>query len=144
MEAMGMVFIDRGRRSRAAAGIDAAASLLRGDASVVSFPGGTRRPPGEPLAFKAAAFAPALAAGVPVVPVAIHGTHVTLPPGGRIRPGGVIVCVGEPIPTAGLPMSARDEVARAAEEAVARMVARLAEHQAAAAASLTESELAAS
>ncbi|HEV8631411.1 MAG TPA: hypothetical protein VGV61_13920, partial [Thermoanaerobaculia bacterium] len=58
--------------------------------------------------------------------VAIHGTGTVLPPGPRLRPGRVQVMVGEPIPTAGLPAAARDEVARQAEAAVTAMLARLA------------------
>jgi 1-acyl-sn-glycerol-3-phosphate acyltransferase len=126
MAAMGMVFVDRRRRASGAAGIDAATALLRAGGCVLSFPAGTRRAPGEPQAWKAAAFAPALAAGVPVVPVAVHGTRALLPPGFGLRPGTAQVMVGEPIPTAGLPLSARDEVARRAEAAVTAMLERLA------------------
>jgi 1-acyl-sn-glycerol-3-phosphate acyltransferase len=126
MEAMGMVFVDRRRRSSGAAGIDAVTALLREGSSVLSFPAGTRRAPGEPQAFKPAAFAPALAAGVPVVPVAVWGTRELLPPGASLRPGPARVMVGEPIATAGLPVTARDEVARRAEEAVTAMLAQLA------------------
>jgi 1-acyl-sn-glycerol-3-phosphate acyltransferase len=126
MQAMGMVFVDRGRRRSGAAGVDAAAELLRCGGSVLSFPGGTRRRSDEPQGFKAAALAPALAAGVPVVPVAIHGTGTVLPPGLRLRPARVQVMVGEPIPTAGRGVGAREEVARQVEAAVSAMLAQLA------------------
>lgn len=126
MEAMGMVFVDRRRRKSGAAGIDAVTTLLREGGCVLSFPAGTRRAPGEAQEWKAAAFAPALAAGVPVVPVAVHGTRAMLPPGFGLRPGTAQVMIGEPIPTAGLPLSARDEVAQRAEAAVEAMLAQLA------------------
>jgi 1-acyl-sn-glycerol-3-phosphate acyltransferase len=126
MEAMGMVFVDRRRPRSGAAGVDAVTALLREGGSVLSFPAGTRRAPGEPQAFKSAAFAPALAAGVPVVPVAVYGTRELLPPGASLRPGPARVMVGEPIETAGLPVTARDEVARQAEAAVTAMLAQLA------------------
>jgi len=126
MEAMGMVFVDRRRKRSGAEGVDAVTALLRSGASVLSFPSGTRRASDEPQAFKPAAFAPALAAGVPVVPVAVHGTRALLPPGASLRPGPARVMVGEPIETAGLPMTARDEVARQAEAAVTAMLAQLA------------------
>jgi len=126
MEAMGMVFVDRRRRTSGAAGLDAVTALLRDGGSVLSFPAGTRRAPGEPQAFKPAAFAPALAAGIPVVPVAIYGTRELLPPGASLRPGPALVMVGQPIETAGLPVTARDEVARQAEAAVTAMLAQLA------------------
>ena len=125
MEAMGMVFVDRKRRKSGAESVDAVTALLRGGASVLSFPAGTRRAPDEPQAWKPAAFAPALAAGVPVVPVAIWGTRELLPPGFGLRPGPARVMVGEPIPTAGLPLEAREEVARQAEAAVTAMLAQL-------------------
>lgn len=125
MEAMGMVFVDRKRKRSGAEGVDAVTALLRAGGSVLSFPAGTRRAPGEPQAFKSAAFAPALAAGVPVVPVAVWGTRELLPPGASLRPGPARVMIGEPIPTAGLPVTARDEIARRAEAAVTAMLAQL-------------------
>jgi 1-acyl-sn-glycerol-3-phosphate acyltransferase len=125
MAAMGMVFVDRERRSSAAAGIDAVATVLRQGGAVLSFPAGTRRRPGEPQRFKSAAFAPALLTGTPVVPVAVRGTADRLPPGGRFHPGTCRVRVGEPIPTAGLPVDARDELARRAEAAVEALLAEL-------------------
>ncbi|HEV8239761.1 MAG TPA: lysophospholipid acyltransferase family protein [Thermoanaerobaculia bacterium] len=125
MEAMGMVFVDRKRKRSGAEGVDTAAALLRAGGSVLSFPTGTRRAPGEPQAFKPAAFAPALTTGVPVVPVAIWGTREVLPPGFGLRPGPVRVMVGDPIPTAGLPLAAREDVARQAEAAVTAMLAQL-------------------
>jgi 1-acyl-sn-glycerol-3-phosphate acyltransferase len=140
MEAMGMVFVERRRRSSGVASVDATTALLRSGASVVSFPAGTRRRGRERLAFKAAAFAPALAAEIPVVPVAVYGTQILLPPGARLRPGSAHVTVGEPIPTAGLPVTARDEVARRAEASVADMLSQL--ERVAAAASLGSAALA--
>ena len=125
MEAMGMVFVDRKRRKSGAEGVDAVAALLRSGASVLSFPAGTRRAPGEAPAWKPAAFAPALQAGVPVVPIAVWGTREVLPPGFSLRPGPVRIMVGEPIPTAGLPLEAREVLARQAEAAVTAMLLRL-------------------
>lgn len=125
MEAMGMVFVDRKRRRSGAEGVDAVTALLRAGASVLSFPAGTRRAPGEPQAFKPAAFAPALQAGVPVVPIAVWGTRAVLPPGFSLRPGPVRIMVGEPIPTAGLALEARETLARQAEAAVTAMLAQL-------------------
>jgi 1-acyl-sn-glycerol-3-phosphate acyltransferase len=68
-----------------------------------------------------------LLAGAPVVPVAVHGTGVMFPiDDWALRTGTVRVRVGEPIPTAGLPVEARDELARRAESAVEEMLAALA------------------
>jgi 1-acyl-sn-glycerol-3-phosphate acyltransferase len=126
MEAMGMVFVDRRRRRSGAAGVDAVTTLLRTGACVLSFPAGTRRRPDEPQGFKAAAFAPAVAAGVPVVPVALYGERDMLARGWRLRPGLVRVVVCEPIETAGLALDARDDIARRAEAAVTAVLEQLA------------------
>lgn len=125
MEAMGMVFVDRKRRKSGAEGVDAVTALLRSGASVLSFPAGTRRARGEAQPWKPAAFAPALQAGVPVVPIAVWGTREVLPPGFGLRPGPVRIMVGEPIPTAGQPVEAREALARQAEAAVTAMLAQL-------------------
>jgi 1-acyl-sn-glycerol-3-phosphate acyltransferase len=125
MDAMGMVFVDRHSLRSGAAGVDAAAGLLRAGACVLSFPSGTRRRPDEPQGWKPAAFAPAIAAGAPVVPVAILGSEELLSRGARLRPGHATVWVGEPIPTAGLPVGAREQVALRAERAVTDMLAAL-------------------
>jgi 1-acyl-sn-glycerol-3-phosphate acyltransferase len=126
MAGMGMVFIDRGRRSSGAASVEAVASVLRAGDSVVSFPAGTRRQPGEPQRFKSAAFAAALQVGVPVVPVAVHGSASVQPPGSwRLRPGTVHVRVGEPIATQGLTLAERDGLAGRVEAAVGALLAEL-------------------
>lgn len=125
MAAMGMVFIDRHRLRSGAAGVDAVAALLRAGQSVLSFPSGTRRRPDEPQGWKPAAFAPAIAAGARVVPVAILGTEGLLGRGARLRPGKATLWVGEPIPTIGLTMEAREELARRAESALVEMLSAL-------------------
>ena len=53
----------------------------------------------------------AIAAGVPLVPVYLGGTHWVLPPGSlclRVRP--VALIVGDPIPTEGLDYDDRDDL----------------------------------
>lgn len=98
MAAMGMVFVDRERRASGRAGALEAAELLRRGRSVMAFPGGTRGAEGEPQRFKSGALAPPLAAGVPVVPVAVAGAARVLPPGSwRLRPGIIRVRFGEPV-----------------------------------------------
>jgi len=59
------------------------AHLARG-APVLLFPEGTRSQDGRLQAFKDGAFRLALDAGVPVIPVAIHGTHETVPKHGLV------------------------------------------------------------
>jgi len=126
MRGMGMVFVDRHRKRSGKQGVDATAELLRRGQSVLSFPGGTRRA-GARQRWKPAALAAAVAAGAPIVPVAVHGTGSVLPAGRpRLRPARVRVMIGEPIETAGLDLAAREQVTRRAEEAVQAMLTELA------------------
>lgn len=58
-----------------------AAAWLRGGMSVLFFPEGTRSETGDMKEFQNGAFKLAIKEGVPVLPVAIRGTHNTLPKG---------------------------------------------------------------
>jgi 1-acyl-sn-glycerol-3-phosphate acyltransferase len=76
--------------------------------------------------FKTAAFAAAIAAGAPVVPIALEGADRILPRDSlKGRPGRVRVAVGEPIPTGGLTRDARAALARRAQERVESLLADL-------------------
>ena len=78
--------------------------------SVLLFPEGGRSPHGL-REFKEGAAYIAIKAGVPVVPVALVGMRELLPMGSvHIRSGRVTVRVGDPIPTAGLKLGAREEL----------------------------------
>lgn len=125
MEAMGMVYVDRDDRGKAARTVSLAAQRLREGLSILSFPEGTRSPDGRVKPFKTAAFAAALEAGVPVIPVALTGTGHILPRDGfRARPGRARVVIGEPIPTAGLTRDDRADLARRTQAAVEALLAR--------------------
>jgi 1-acyl-sn-glycerol-3-phosphate acyltransferase len=68
--------------------------------SLLVFPEGGRSHTGELAAFKEGAAYIAIRAGVPLVPVALKGTREILPFGSaHVRPGSVIMRIGEPIPT---------------------------------------------
>jgi 1-acyl-sn-glycerol-3-phosphate acyltransferase len=121
--AMDMVFIDRGSSHRAIASLRVAAEKLRSGHSVVCFPEGTRSRTGELRAFHNGPFAMAIEAGVPVVPVAIHGTGAVMPPDGfAFRPGLIRVQLGAPIATQGLAAGQRAELARRVQVEVERML----------------------
>jgi 1-acyl-sn-glycerol-3-phosphate acyltransferase len=126
IQAMGMVFIERGARQAGAASVGQAVERLTRGFSVLSFPEGTRSRDGRVHRFKSAGFAAAIEAGVPVVPVALEGAGRVLPPGGfRPRPGTIRLTVGAPLPTAGLTRADRADLARRAEEAVADLLAAM-------------------
>ncbi len=98
------IMIDRRNSEKAHASIQRAAETIRSGRSVLMFPEGTRTPTEELGPLKKGAFHLALAARVPVLPVAVLGTREVLPSGGwRIKPGRVQVRYGRPIPTADLP-----------------------------------------
>jgi 1-acyl-sn-glycerol-3-phosphate acyltransferase len=78
------------------------------------------------LRFKVGSAVIALRAGVPLVPVAFHGGHQTLPlRSGRARPGTLRVRFGTPLSTEGLTEEAARELADRAQAAVTAMYAEL-------------------
>lgn len=122
LRAAGHLPIDRGDLRHAVAAYDEAAAKIRGGTSAAVFAEGTRTRTGELLAFKRGPFVLAIRAGVPVVPVWIGGTFEMLPRGSlRLRPGEVVVRLGEPILTAVLTHDHREQLAQEARGAVARL-----------------------
>lgn len=97
------VAVERTDPRNAMAGIDEAARLIRErNKSVAIFPEGTRSLDGNLLEFKRGGFLLAAKTGVPLVPVAIRGSHKRLPKGGfRVYPGLVEIVIGEPIDNPG-------------------------------------------
>jgi len=122
--AMGMVFIQRGNARAATRSLRAAAELLERGANLCAFPEGTRSRDGELRAFKGGVFQAAIAAHVPVVPIAIQGSGAVLPPAGfRVRPGTIRVRIGQPIATPDHPHAQdRQQLAQHAREAVAALM----------------------
>ena len=77
--------------------------------SIVFYAEGTRSRDGSLRPFKKGPFATAIAAGLPVLPVATAGTFRIWPPVTiRLRRGGVVVGIGAPIEVNGLRMEDRD------------------------------------
>lgn len=90
--------IDRTNRTKAIRSLEDAAAKIRGGRSVVLFAEGTRSA-GDTLApFKKGPFHLALAAGVPIIPVAISGSGAVMPPRSlEVRSGPVTVRFCDPI-----------------------------------------------
>jgi long-chain acyl-CoA synthetase len=66
--------------------------------SVLLYPEGTRSPTGKLLPFKSGIGLLAAGLRVPVVPIAVTGTHAVLPKGAKYpRPGAVAVRFGAPV-----------------------------------------------
>lgn len=121
--AMGMVFIERDSRRAGSKMLREVVGLLRGGATLCVFPEGTRSRNGRMAPFKGGAFQAAIDAGVEVLPVAIEGAGAVLAPEGlfRVRPGRIVVRIGQPLPTAGVD---RQALAQQAQAAVASMLER--------------------
>ena len=103
LHAGGMIEVDRASRDKAVASLDGAISQLRSGTSIWIAPEGTRSRTGRLGRLKKGGFHLAIKAGVPILPVAITGTHAVLPPGTiDTRPGCVVrVVFGAPIAVEG-------------------------------------------
>ncbi|MBL8957483.1 MAG: 1-acyl-sn-glycerol-3-phosphate acyltransferase [Myxococcaceae bacterium] len=119
----GMVFVDRSRRNKAVASLEKAGERIRNGKSIIAYPEGTRSPDGRVQPFKKGPFVLALAAGVPIVPVAIDGSgkvsgkHQVW----KLRPAKVRMKVGQPISTAGLKPADRDQLLHDVRRAVIKL-----------------------
>ncbi len=110
----GHIPVDRAHGRKALKSLDAAAERISTGTSVIIFPEGTRSVDGRLGEFKTGAMILAIKAGVPLVPVAICGSHEILPKGAFLaRPGRVAIRIGRPIETVG--MKLKDKTALAAE-----------------------------
>jgi 1-acyl-sn-glycerol-3-phosphate acyltransferase len=78
----GDIAIRRGDAESGGEALARAKAYLEKGMSVMIFPEGTRSKTGTLLPFKSGAFRLALEAGVPVLPVAVHGTARGMPKGG--------------------------------------------------------------
>lgn len=120
---MGMLFIERGTSRSSPQRLRDAVALVRQGATLCAFPEGTRSRDGRVAPFKGGAFQLAIEAGAAVVPVAIEGSGEVLPAAGfRVRPGRIVVRLGEPLPTQGLGPHDRNALARQAHASVAALL----------------------
>lgn len=123
MALAGYIPVDRAHGRKALQSLDEAARRIAGGASVIIFPEGTRSPDGRLGQFKAGAMVLAIKAGVPVVPVAIVGTHQVLPKGRLlVRPGRVEIRVGEAIATSDYTVKQKQELAERLQARVAELL----------------------
>jgi 1-acyl-sn-glycerol-3-phosphate acyltransferase len=89
---------------------------------VVLFAEGTRCMDGALLPFKKGPFVMAIEGRVPVVPVGLVGSRPIMPKGSfRIRPGAIVVRIGEPIAVDGMEHADRDRLRDSARDAVAQL-----------------------
>ena len=111
MALAGFVAVDRRNRDQAARSLDLAAERLRGGASFLVFPEGTRSRTGELLPFKKGGFIMAIKGQAPIVPVAVSGGRAAMAKGSvLVRPIVLRVRVGEAVETAGATLEDRHRV----------------------------------
>ncbi len=111
MRGAGYISIDRSDRASAFQSLDRAARIIRDGTSVMLFPEGTRSRDGKLLPFKKGGFVMAVDAGVPIVPIAVSGTHEIMPKGRLlIRRGNVQVHLQPPIETSSYTRKTKDDL----------------------------------
>ena len=95
------------------------------DVSILFYAEGTRSRDGSLRPFKKGAFATALAAGLPVLPIGTAGTFRIWPPVTlRVRAGRAVVEIGPPIAVAGRASHDRESLRDECHEAVRRLRTR--------------------
>lgn len=118
----GNVTVDR---SRSRGDVDRLRSSMQGrdgTVSILFFAEGTRSRDGRLRAFKKGAFATALGAGIPILPIAIAGTRYVWTPGSlRIRRAPVVVEIGEPITVTKQDFEQRDALRLQTQEVVSKL-----------------------
>ncbi len=119
----GFIPVPRENRDEAFRAIERAAASIRSGNSFLIFPEGTRSRTGELLPFKKGGFVMALTAQAPIVPVAVTGGRASMRKGSWIvRPVDVEVRIGEPIATAGLTLSDRDQLIATVRDRISQLL----------------------
>ncbi len=114
MRIVGMIEIQRENRKAAFGAYDVAAEKIRSGSSVIVFPEGTRGHAYPLRPFKKGPFVLAIAAGVPIVPVIVHGTIEIMPKGSLwVQPGTIDVHLLEPVSTTGVDYEHREALMQA-------------------------------
>jgi 1-acyl-sn-glycerol-3-phosphate acyltransferase len=107
-------------RSRPGAGVVKKMARLIGERhSLIVFPEGTRSIDGAVQRFKGGSFALAVEAGLPIVPITIHGSCDVMTKGQlTVRPRDVSLTIHDPVETASVPRDGVRELADRVREVV--------------------------
>lgn len=128
MRLAGDVPVERGTGRSAVKAMKRCREILAQRVSVIIFPEGTRSPTGEMLAFKDGAFRLAIDAGVPILPLVVHGTRTALPKHGwRFGRSEAEVRVLEPVDTTGMTVADVESLKNRVREVIARARAAIPE-----------------
>ena len=118
----GQVSVDVGNPRASIASLASAARTLKGGMPLFIFPEGGRTETGEPAKFLNGPAFMAIRAQVPLVPMALIGTHELLPiHSSQVHPVPVTLVVGEPMETQGKTTRQVDEVTARLEEEIATL-----------------------
>lgn len=102
MARMDMIHIDRSQKARAFAKVvQQGRRLMKDGVWVIMFPEGTRIPRGQVGEYKTGGTRLAIAAGVPVIPIAVTSARCWPSKAFVKRPGVVDISIGQPIPSEG-------------------------------------------
>jgi 1-acyl-sn-glycerol-3-phosphate acyltransferase len=119
MKRAGYISIDRLNRRSAMKSLGSAAETIRNGVSVLIFPEGTRSRDGKIQPFRKGGFVLAVEAGVPVVPLIIHGTRDVMAKDRlRINPGDVVLEIAQPIETSGYSRRSKDALLENVREVI--------------------------
>lgn len=111
MRRAGYIPIDRSRRAAAFRSLANAAAAIRSGRSVIIFPEGTRSRDRQIRPFKKGGFVMAVDAGVPIVPIVLHGTWAIMSTRGLlIRPGNVELEIHPPVAAAEYTRKTKDQL----------------------------------
>jgi 1-acyl-sn-glycerol-3-phosphate acyltransferase len=121
MRRAGYIGLQRGQPRTAARVLLEAARTIRSGVNTVIFPEGTRSEDGSLGSFKGGGFLLAIRAGVPVIPVGIAGSHRIVSKGSlEVNSGPVALVLGPPLPTSGLKVAQRDQLAEQVRASIGR------------------------
>lgn len=127
MRAIGIVEVDRAARSAIHSSVNRQAKdLIEKKRSLIIYAEGTRPRDGIMRPFKKGAFTMAIASGLPVLPLSIHGTYEAAVPGKPwFRGGPVTAIVDPPIETTGLTHADADDLRDRVRELIAKRVTEM-------------------
>ncbi len=128
--AAGQIPVDPADAKVTARGLLTAARMLAEGTSIVVLPEGERTLDGSVGRFYPGAFRLAIKAGVPVVPMAIHGGRTVSRRGDwRIRPGRMTAVFEPPIPTSGMTLADVERLSDQARNAIIAALQRETSHR---------------
>jgi 1-acyl-sn-glycerol-3-phosphate acyltransferase len=119
LKRIGYIPVERSDSRKALVALKAAAQRVQDGTSIIVFPEGTRSTDGKLQEFKGGGFIIAVQSGMPVVPVAIIGTHNITPAGSlSVRAADITIRILPPIETVGLKSSDRDTLSNQVHQVI--------------------------